>query len=309
MKRRIAEGEDASVGSDEPVAASRASRGDADDRLVQVHGAGRPVEAGVAGGEDAAVGRDAPRALAAGSGGHADDRRVERHAARSTPELIGVPATALQAGTIVAATAIARIATLMRGIQLGAVPRCRTMRSPSPVLRSSVSDHQRIGTDQQGVEGKAGPGTTCRSQPGLCALMPGDEAYGRASCSPVAGGRVVVGFGCDVVGAPVVVGFGTRRRGGGRCRRAPDSGASCNATCSARAVRVAGLVDDAVECDVESVVTGRDPYDLDRGQRRADVVRVDGLRTPGRRTTLSVTGTGFEIVRFSSRTVRPSLFP
>src|SRR5574341_2695970 len=46
-------------------------------RRVQVHAAGRPVEARVAEAEDAAVAGDQPVPLAGRRGGHADDRRVE----------------------------------------------------------------------------------------------------------------------------------------------------------------------------------------------------------------------------------------
>ncbi len=56
----VAEGEDAAVGSHEPIAASVRRRGDAHDRALQVQRTGRAVEPGVAEGEDAAVGTDQP---------------------------------------------------------------------------------------------------------------------------------------------------------------------------------------------------------------------------------------------------------
>ena len=73
----VAEGEDAAVGGDEPVALAVGRRRHADDRRVEREAAGAPVEAGVAEGEDAAVGRDEPVALAVGRRRHADDRLVE----------------------------------------------------------------------------------------------------------------------------------------------------------------------------------------------------------------------------------------
>src|SRR5438552_2788370 len=65
-------------------------------------------------------------------------------------ELIGVAlATTFHAGTTVAAAASVRIATLMRGIQLGAFPRCRTIALPLAGAPKLGSDHQRIGTDRR----------------------------------------------------------------------------------------------------------------------------------------------------------------
>ena len=52
----------------------RSGGGDADDRSVEMHRAGRALEAGVAEGEDAAVGCGEPVAVARRCGGDADDR-------------------------------------------------------------------------------------------------------------------------------------------------------------------------------------------------------------------------------------------
>ena len=71
----VAEGEHPAVGRDEPVAVPGRRRRDADDRLVQVHGAERAVERRVAVGEHASVGADDPVAVPRRGGGHADDRR------------------------------------------------------------------------------------------------------------------------------------------------------------------------------------------------------------------------------------------
>ena len=79
---RVAEGEHAAVARDEPVAVTRRSCGDADDRLVEVHAAGGAVVLRVARGEDAAVGADAPEPLPSGveampTIGWFNDRRVD----------------------------------------------------------------------------------------------------------------------------------------------------------------------------------------------------------------------------------------
>ena len=73
----VAEGEDAAVGRDEPVAVAGRGRCHADDGLVEGDGAGGAVEDGVAEGEDAAVGRDQPVAVAGRGRRHADDGLVE----------------------------------------------------------------------------------------------------------------------------------------------------------------------------------------------------------------------------------------
>ena len=72
---------------DEPVALAVGGGGHADDGLVEVHGAGRAVEGGVAEGEDAAVTGDEPVALAVGRGGHADDGLVQVDGAGRAVEL------------------------------------------------------------------------------------------------------------------------------------------------------------------------------------------------------------------------------
>ena len=66
-ERGVAEGEDAAVGGDEPVAVAGGRGGHADDRLVQLHVAGRAVEPRVAEGEDPAVGGDEPVAAGVGA--------------------------------------------------------------------------------------------------------------------------------------------------------------------------------------------------------------------------------------------------
>ena len=76
-KRGVAEGEDAAVAGDEPVAVAGGCCGHADDGLVELDGAGGAEEAGVAEGEDAAVAGDEPVAVAGGVGRHADDGLVE----------------------------------------------------------------------------------------------------------------------------------------------------------------------------------------------------------------------------------------
>src|SRR4029077_663770 len=98
-----AEGEDAAVGGDQPVAAAVGGGGHADDGLVEVEAAGGAVEPGVAEGEDAAVGGDEPVvapgggggpaggagelvAAPVGGGGHADDGLVEVEAAGGAVE-------------------------------------------------------------------------------------------------------------------------------------------------------------------------------------------------------------------------------
>ena len=78
----VAEGEDAAVGGEEPVALAVGGGGHPDDRLVQVDRPGGAVERGVAEGEDAAVGGHQPVALARTGGGDADDRPVEGHGCR-----------------------------------------------------------------------------------------------------------------------------------------------------------------------------------------------------------------------------------
>ena len=62
----VAEGEDAAVVGDQPVAAAVGGGGHADDGLVEGDAAGGAVEAGVAEGEDAAVVGHQPVALAVG---------------------------------------------------------------------------------------------------------------------------------------------------------------------------------------------------------------------------------------------------
>src|SRR5437879_9595458 len=95
-----------------------------------------------------------------------------------------------------------RIATLMRGIQLGAVPPCRTLRSPSPVLRRSGSDHQRSGTPRSKVEGKR---AARRYKPlpawvVVCWAAAGPQGRG-ARCETAE--PLVAVRGVDVVDAPV----------------------------------------------------------------------------------------------------------
>src|SRR5229473_2140165 len=74
---RVAEGEDAAVGGDEPVALRVGGGGHAPDRLAEAERPGGAEEARVAEGEDAAVGGDEPVALRVGGGGHAHDRLAE----------------------------------------------------------------------------------------------------------------------------------------------------------------------------------------------------------------------------------------
>ena len=57
---RVAEGEDAAVGRDQPVAVARRRRRELDDRLVQAGTAGRAEEPGAAEREDAAAAVDSP---------------------------------------------------------------------------------------------------------------------------------------------------------------------------------------------------------------------------------------------------------
>ena len=66
MVAGVAEGEDAAVGRDEPVAGLVGRRADADDRALQGDAAGRPVELGGTEREDAAVGADQPVAVGVG---------------------------------------------------------------------------------------------------------------------------------------------------------------------------------------------------------------------------------------------------
>src|SRR5436309_828148 len=73
----VAEGEDAAVGGDEPVALAGGRGGHGDDGLGQLEVAGGAKELGVAEGEDAAVGREQPVALARGPGRHGDDGLVQ----------------------------------------------------------------------------------------------------------------------------------------------------------------------------------------------------------------------------------------
>ena len=75
VERGVAEGEDAAVGGDEPVAVAGGRGGDADDGRGEAAAAGGAVERGVAEGEDAAVGGDEPVAVARRGRGDADDRR------------------------------------------------------------------------------------------------------------------------------------------------------------------------------------------------------------------------------------------
>ena len=76
-RTRGAEGEDAAVTRDEPVAAAVGGRGHADDRLVQLHAAHRAEELGGAEGEHAAVTCDGPVAGRGVVVGDPDDRRVQ----------------------------------------------------------------------------------------------------------------------------------------------------------------------------------------------------------------------------------------
>ena len=77
VERGVAEGEDAAVARDEPVALAGRRRGHADDRLVEPDRAGRAVERGVAVGEDAAVGAEQPVAVAVRRRLDRDDRRLQ----------------------------------------------------------------------------------------------------------------------------------------------------------------------------------------------------------------------------------------
>ena len=76
-KPAVAEGEDASIGRREPVAAAGRGGGHAGDRLVQLDRPGRPEESGVAEGEHAAVPGDEPIPPAGRRGRQPDDRLVE----------------------------------------------------------------------------------------------------------------------------------------------------------------------------------------------------------------------------------------
>src|SRR3546814_4717742 len=65
---------------------SSSELGHADDGLVELHGAGGAVEAGVAEREDPPVGGDEPVPASGGCGGHADDGLVELHGAGGAVE-------------------------------------------------------------------------------------------------------------------------------------------------------------------------------------------------------------------------------
>ena len=77
VELRVAEGEDATVGSHHPVALSIGGGRHADDGLVQMDGPGRAVEIGVAVGEHTAVGRHHPVPAARRRRRHAHDGLVE----------------------------------------------------------------------------------------------------------------------------------------------------------------------------------------------------------------------------------------
>src|SRR5205823_5555939 len=77
----VAEGEDAAVGGDEPVAPAGPRGRHGHDGLVERLAPHRPVEGGGAEGEDAAVGGDHPVAAPVGCGGHAGHRLGQRDGA------------------------------------------------------------------------------------------------------------------------------------------------------------------------------------------------------------------------------------
>ena len=81
MEARVAEGEDATIRRDQPVALPRRRRGHPDDRLVEPDRAGRPEETRVAETEDAAIRRDQPVALPRRCRRHPHDRLRQPHRA------------------------------------------------------------------------------------------------------------------------------------------------------------------------------------------------------------------------------------
>ena len=131
-------------------------------------------------------------------------------------ELIGAaPASMFPTGSTVAAAASVRIATLMRGIQLGAVPRCRTIALPLAGAPKLGSDHQRIGTDRREVEAKAGPRRYVPLPARVVVCLPPECGQGRGTLVVVLG-ALVVDFGLEVVGATVVDVFGGVVGGAGK---------------------------------------------------------------------------------------------
>ena len=74
----VADGEDAAVGGDQPVAAAGQVCGHPDDRPVEGQVPGGPMEHGVAESEDAAIGGDQPVAPVVRCCRHPDDGLVER---------------------------------------------------------------------------------------------------------------------------------------------------------------------------------------------------------------------------------------
>ena len=131
-------------------------------------------------------------------------------------ELMGAaPASTFPTGITVAAAASVRIATLMRGIQLCAVPRCRTIALPLAGAPKLGSDHQGIGTHRWEVERKADPQRYVPLPARVVLLCSQECGQGRGALVVVFG-AVVVGFGFDVVGAPVVDVFGGVVGGAGK---------------------------------------------------------------------------------------------
>ena len=121
---RVAEGEDAAVAGDHPVAVSRWCGCDADDGLVEGHGAGGAVEVRVAEAEDAAVAGDHPVAVSRRCGCDADDGLVEGHGAGGAVEVRVAEAedAAVACDEPVTAVAYAVAAMPTIGCESGAAP-------------------------------------------------------------------------------------------------------------------------------------------------------------------------------------------